>query len=276
MGAFEETSSNGSQFGFRIYKLIKDSPLEKAGVKEMTDFIIPPDEVLNQKNTFNDWILSLADKTIKMKIYSLLNRNFKEVEIKANPTGTKDGILGAGVKYEDYENADKRLLHVTSVIENSFAQSKLGLVPNDDYIIAVKTKSSPIISLNKDEFNPLEILNMVISNNKGNDLIFYIYNKIKGPRTVEVNINKDDDFVLGCDVAYGALHEFPKVQEEIAEEIIINKENKNNEINKDEKLDNIEQKEQINEIKETVELKQEENNDIKKEEDNNVIEEDII
>ena len=262
MGVFEETSSNGSQFGFRIYKLIKDSPLEKAGVKEMTDFIIPPEEVLNQKNTFNDWILSLADKTIKMKIYSLLNRNFKEVEIKTNPTGTKDGILGAGVKYEDYENADKRLLHVTSVIENSFAQNKLGLVPDDDYIIAVKTKSSPIISLNKDEFNPLEILNMVISNNKGNDLIFYIYNKIKGPRTVEVNIDKEDSFVLGCDVAYGALHEFPKVQDEIIEEIVINKENKNNEINKEEKLDNNEQKEPINEIKETVELKQEENNNI--------------
>ena len=104
------------------------------------------------------------------------------------------------------------------VIENSFAQNKLGLVPDDDYIIAVKTKSSPIISLNKDEFNPLEILNMVISNNKGNDLIFYIYNKIKGPRTVEVNIDKDDNFVLGCDVAYGALHEFPKVRDEIIEE----------------------------------------------------------
>ena len=68
MRVFEETSSNGSQFSFRIYKLIKDSPLEKAGVKEMIDFIIPPDEVLNQNIT--DWILFLADKTIKMKIYS--------------------------------------------------------------------------------------------------------------------------------------------------------------------------------------------------------------
>ncbi len=72
MSVFEETSSNGSQFGFRIYKLIKDCPLEKAGIKEMTDFLIPRDEVLNQNITFNDWILSLTDKTIKMKIYSYL------------------------------------------------------------------------------------------------------------------------------------------------------------------------------------------------------------
>ena len=96
MGVFEETSATGSQFGFRIYKLIKDSPLEKAGLKEMTDFIIPPNEVLSQKNTFNDWILSLAHKTIKTKIYSLLNRNFKEVEVKTNHIGMKDRILGGG------------------------------------------------------------------------------------------------------------------------------------------------------------------------------------
>ena len=116
---------------------------------------------------------------------------------------------------------------------------------------------------------------MVITNNKGNDLIFYIYNKKKGTRTVEVNIDKDDNFVLGCDVAYGALHEFPKVQDKIMEEIVIYKENKNNEINKEEKLDNNEQKEPINENKEIVELKQEESN-VKKEEENNVFEEDII
>ena len=129
--------------------------------------------------------------------------------------------------------------------------------------------------MNKDEFNPLEKLNMVITNNKGNDLIFYIYNQNKGPRTVEMNIDKDDNFVLGCDVAYGALHEFPKVQDKIMEEIVIYKENKNNEINKEEKLDNNEQKEPINENKEIVELKQEESN-VKKEEENNVFEEDII
>ena len=63
----ENNSSNTSQFGFRIYKIIKDGPLDKGGAKELTDFIIPPQEVLNKTITFNDWILSLADKTIKIK-----------------------------------------------------------------------------------------------------------------------------------------------------------------------------------------------------------------
>ena len=241
MGILEETSSNITQFGFRIYKLIKDGPLDKAGIKEITDFIIPPNEVLFQKNTFKDWIESIADKTIKIKIYSLLTRNFRIVEVLTNKSESKDGILGANVKFENYENAEKNLLHVTSVLDNSFAKNKLGLDANDDYIIAVKGKDTRIISLNNEEYNPLEILNNVISNNKGNDLIFYIYNIKNGARTVEVNIENNNDFILGCDVAYGAIHEFPKEREEIFEEII--KENKakneenisSNEIKKEEK-----------------------------------------
>ena len=257
MGVFKESQSNISQFGFRIYTIIKDGPLYKAGAKEITDFIIPPNEILQQKNTFKDWILSIADKTIRIKIYSLLYRNFKIIEVKTNKADSKDGILGAGVKFENFENADKRLLHITSVTENSFAQNKLGLIQNDDYIIAAKGKNTRIISLNNEEYNPLEILNLMINNNKGSNLLFYIYNKKNGARIVDVNIDNEDDFVLGCDVAYGALHEFPHEQKEIIEET---KEKENNNDN----FGGVEEKKEKNDNKE----------EIKKEE--NIIEEDII
>ena len=260
MGVFEETSSNITQYGFRVYKLIKDGPLDKAGIKEITDFIIPPNEVLFQKNTFKDWIISIADQTIKIKIYSLLTRNFKIVEVKTNKSDSKDGILGASVKFENFENADKKLLHVTSVLENSFAKNKLGLNTNDDYIIAVKGKNTSVISLNNEQYTPLEILNNVISNNKGNDLIFYIYNIKNGARTVEVNIENDNNFILGCDVAYGALHEFPKEKDEIVEEIIKENKNEKNVINNEDKK----------EEKKVIEKEK-----IKKEE-KDIIEEDII
>ena len=213
MGGYEETPSTPSQFGFRIYKLIKDGPLAKGGAKEITDFIIPPIEIINKKNSFNDWILSLADKTITIKIYSLLYRKFKYIQIKTNSLGSKEGILGAGVKYENFENADKNLLHITSVAENSIAKNKLGLIPDEDYIIATKAKNSVIISLNKEGYNPLEILNIILDgNSNGSEITFFIYNKKNGPRTADLKIEKDensDKFTLGCDVAYGALHEFP-------------------------------------------------------------------
>ena len=258
MGVFEGTPSNSVQIGFRIYTLIKDGPLFKSGAKEITDFIIPPEEVLSQKMTFKDWILSIADQTVKLRIYSLLSRNFKILEVKTNKNDSKDGILGAGVKMENFENADKRLLHITFVNENSFAQNKLGLVADDDYIVAVKGKNTRIISLNIEEYNPLEVLNMVISNNRGNDLLFFIYNKKNGVRTVEVNIEKENDFVLGCDVAYGALHEFPREQNEIVEEITKEKENEENNINANDKNNNY-----IEEVS-------------KKDDKDDVIEEDII
>ena len=239
MGASQESQSSPSQFGFRIYKLIKDGPLAKGGAKEITDFIIPPLEVLNQKNSFNDWILSLADKTITLKLYSLLYRGFKYIEIKTNSTGSKEGILGAAVKYENFENADKNLLHITSVTENSFAKNKLGLIPDDDYIIAAKAKNTPIISLNKEGYNPLEILNIIISSNKGNDITFFIYNLKNGSRVIDAKLEKDensDKLTLGCDVAYGALHEFPRIMND-------------NDLNKfkEKKMDQDEKKEAISE-----------------------------
>ena len=280
MGGYEETPSTPSQFGFRIYKLIKDGPLAKGGAKEITDFIIPPIEIINKKNSFNDWILSLADKTITIKIYSLLYRKFKYIQIKTNSLGSKEGILGAGVKYENFENADKNLLHITSVGENSIAKNKLGLIPNEDYIIATKAKNSVIISLNKEGYNPLEILNIILDgNNNGSEITFFIYNKKNGPRTADLKIEKDeisDKFTLGCDVAYGALHEFPyekdpnesiKIKEEEKEEI--KSDNENNKNNGDKaktneviiKNDDIQDKNVINKL--------EENN-------KDVIEEDII
>ena len=279
MGGYQEAVSTPSQFGFRIYKLTKDGPLAKGGAKEIIDFIIPPIEVLTQKNSFNDWITSLADKTITIKLYSLLHRSFKYIEIKTNPLNSKEGILGAAVKYENFENADKNLLHITSVAENSFAKNKLNLIPNDDYIIATKTKNSPIISLNKEGFNPLEILNIVINSNIGNDVSFFIYNIKTGFRVVEIKLENDNNnnFILGCDVAYGALHEFPKFVNNVNDNIKEIK-NENKEIKEEKTSDNInivnnEKKE--NEIKVNENIVGDINNKI---EDKNleIVEEDII
>ena len=76
MGSSEDISKTQSQYGFRIYNLVKDGPLYNGGAKEISDFIIPPPEFLSHKNSFNEWVLSLANKTITLKLYSLLSRNY--------------------------------------------------------------------------------------------------------------------------------------------------------------------------------------------------------
>lgn len=212
MGLFEDTNvSNPKNYGYRVYHLVKDGPLDKSNIKEISDFIIPPEDVITHKIPFNDWIKSFANQKSKLKVYSLLDNKFKEIEIFANQEGSKDGILGASVKLENFITAERNLLHIIAVTKESFAEKKLGLVPDEDFIIAVKPKDNPIITLNKEQFNPLEILSAIIEQKKGIPLEFFIYNNKNEGRNVEVVIDANDKgFSLGCECAYGPIHEFPK------------------------------------------------------------------
>ena len=245
----DSSPEDSKKYGLRIYTIIKNGPLDKGGARELTDFIIPPDEMYNNQINFQDWVKSHANQEITLSLYSLLTKKFREIKIITNPVGSKDGILGASVKKENWTIANKNVLHITSVAENSFAQKELGLIPLDDYIIGVKSKTTPIIPLNQDDFSPLEILGEVIRKNRGKLIKFYIYNKKKGARDVTVTIGDDYYFSLGCEGAFGALHMFPSLETSVSK--------LENNIEESEKL--------IKEIKETI-------NDIKQ--NNNVINKD--
>ena len=78
-------------------------------------------------------------QTIKIRLYSLLSRNFKILEIKTNKKDSKEGILDAGIKMENFENVDNLCY------QNSFSQNKLSLLACDDYIIEVKGKNTRIV-----------------------------------------------------------------------------------------------------------------------------------
>ncbi len=209
MGGSESGVLNPLNTGYRIYHLIKNGPLDVNGINELSDFIIPPKDVLENKVPFVDWVTSNAGKELKIKIYSLKTRSLKELTIKANEKNSKDGILGGSVRYENWSIAHKKVLHIISVEPKSFAEEKLHLISNEDYIIAVQPIDQQIISLNLEESDPLSILGMIIQNSKGKECNFYIYNKKLGARRENAVIGVDDDFKLGIEGAYGALHEFP-------------------------------------------------------------------
>ena len=237
MGINDNSGNYSKKYALRIYTIIKNGPLFKSGAKELTDFIIPPEEVTSNQITFEEWVKTHSNQEIVLSLYSLLTKKFRDIKIKTNPLGSKEGILGASVQKENWTVANKKILHIISVKENSFAKEELGLIPNEDYIVGVKCKSAPIIPLNNDEFSPLEILSEVLRKNKGNPVKFYIYNKEKGPRDITANIKKDYNFSLGCEGAFGALHMFPSIENE--------KNNSNNDYNnkeiknKNEKDENI-------------------------------------
>ena len=211
MGIAENSEKNIREYGLRIYTTIKNGPLNRGGAKELSDFIIPPEEVISKRINFEDWLQMHSNQEIIITLYSLLTKSFRDIKIKTNSLGSKDGIIGASVSKENWATASNNVLHITSVDENSFAQKELGLIPLEDYIIGVKSKSSPIIPLNQEQFSPLEILGEVIRKNRGKLMKFYIYNKKKGARDVTVSLGEDYYFKLGCEGAFGKLHMFPSL-----------------------------------------------------------------
>ena len=138
------SSSKLKNFGYRIYKLKKDGILFNLGLKELEDFIIPPENLINKNISFIDWLKLNKENKITLRIFSILKRNFRTIEINNN----NDKILGATIRFENYINAIKKVLHVIKIKENSFSQLILKLEENNDFLIAIQPKGKEIQSLN--------------------------------------------------------------------------------------------------------------------------------
>lgn len=243
MGADSTTLTDSKRYGLRVYNLIKGGPLDKAGVSILTDFIIPPEGILSPSDetqqAFNTWLQGQANSDLSLTIYSLNSRTFHDIVIKTNPKNSNDGILGASAKKENWAIAHKNVLHIVTVKEGSFAEKELGLIEKEDFIVAIRPKNSPIISLNRDDFNPLDILGEALRKFRGEEMKFYIYNKKNGPREKIVTIGDGYDFSLGIEGAFGALHEFPMKEEKNSNNIIKGNDNLNKNENKDANNENL-------------------------------------
>ena len=217
----EKKNINPKEYAFRIYKIYNYSPLKRLEIKELSDFIIPPNELNTRQITFKDYIKENTNKKIKLKIFSLLYRKVKEIEIEINDTiNNREGVLGCEMNYENFIQAQEKLLHVIKVKENSFAKDSLYLIENQDYIIGIKNLSEgKYYSINNDNINNLIVgFIEILNKNKGKECEFYIYNIKRGIKIILTKISAEENFSLGCDVAYGKVHEFPKIFEELDEE----------------------------------------------------------
>ena len=97
---------------------------------------------------------------------------------------------------------------------NSFSKNELHLDELNDYLIAIKPEDGDFQTLNGSNENPLKAFSQIIKNNIGKKCNFYIYNKKIGAKDICVNIPNDQMFEMGCDVAFGKLHEFPFLSNE--------------------------------------------------------------
>ena len=216
-----ELNNSQKEYAFRIYKIYNFSPLKRMEIKELSDFIIPPNELYSKGLSFKDYLKDKKNQKIKLKIFSLLYRKIKEIEIDIDDTiNDKEGILGCELNYENFIQAQKKLLHVIKVKENTFAKDTLYLIENQDYIIGIRIlNDGKYYSINNDKLNDLIVGFIdILNKNKGKECGFYIYNIKRGIKIIKTKIPDDNNFSLGCDVAYGRIHEFPKNIEELDEE----------------------------------------------------------
>ena len=220
MGLNVSVPINSDLYGFRIYKLVPNGPLYKATLKEIEDFIIPQKEIYEKNIPFDEWIRNNANKLLTLEIYSITKRKFFYIEIQTNPEGSKEGYLGASVRYENFIEAHKKVLYVLEVKKDSFADKILKLEGNDEYLIALKPNKGDILSLNsKNDITPLDLFTEMIKLNIGKECEFYIYNVKKGARFVKCEIPNDEYFELGCNVAYGKIHEFPVLENDDKQQV---------------------------------------------------------
>ena len=78
MGIIDNSGQDSRKYALRIYTIIKNGPLDKCGANELTDFIIPPDEVFSNQMTFEDWVKTHSNQEIILSFYSLLTKKFEQ------------------------------------------------------------------------------------------------------------------------------------------------------------------------------------------------------
>ena len=63
-----------SDFIIPSQEVIDKNPLFLSKVSELSDFIIPSQEVIDKKISFSDWISSIANKELNLRNYTLKTR----------------------------------------------------------------------------------------------------------------------------------------------------------------------------------------------------------
>lgn len=201
-------------YGYRIYSIIENGPMDKTKeFKPLEDFIIPPEEFKQDKILFLNYLEKNINKRIELNVYNLKTRSFKSITVTPSNDWDKSNkhksILGGNVRYENYATAHKNVLRLIRIKHDSILFDK-GLIEREDFLIALKKKNFDIISLNTQDNCPLEfltdILNYEVSGNPC-EMEFIFYNRKSGFKSVEVSLTSEK---LNCEFAFGSLHEFPQ------------------------------------------------------------------
>jgi hypothetical protein len=89
--------------------------------------------------TFIGIIKASEEKLLTLTIYNYKNRSIREVVLVPSRKWPGEGMLGATIRFDSFQDAEEHLIHVLEVEANSPADIA-GLQPMTDYLLGTAEK----------------------------------------------------------------------------------------------------------------------------------------
>lgn len=143
----EEVDSAVSQIslspavGYRILGVQSHSPASYTDLVAHFDFIVAANNIPLQTldTTFIEIIKASEDKPLTLTIYNTKNHTLREVVVVPTRKWPGEGMLGATIRFDSFQDCDDQVVHVLDLEVNSPADIA-GLKPGSDYMLGTLEK----------------------------------------------------------------------------------------------------------------------------------------
>eukprot|EP00743_Colponemidia_sp_Colp-15_P010177 GILK01011181.1.p1 GENE.GILK01011181.1~~GILK01011181.1.p1 ORF type:complete len:417 (+),score=48.13 GILK01011181.1:142-1392(+) len=198
-----QQTADAGRNGFRVLKIQSNSPAEKAGIVPFFDFIVAADD---QPTTTEDAPLSNVirqhvNRPLKLSVYNCRAGIFRNLLLTPSSNWGGDGLLGATIRFDSYQNVEENVLRVLDVFAESPA-ALAGLEPFTDYILGTR----------ETVFKSLDDLATAAQAMMQQPMHIYVYSS-RTDTVREVVIVPNNEWggqgCIGCDIGHGYLHRLP-------------------------------------------------------------------
>lgn len=205
MGAGESTANGG----FRIFKVNPNSPAARAGLEVFFDYIVEIDglEVIRSSaerhRGFFEKVQQSLNREIGLVVYNVRTKLYRDVKVTPMKWGGS-GLLGATVRYDQFDSAAGQGLRVLEVFPNS-PSAMARLIPFYDYILGTQDVA----------FKELDELVEVVGSHLDRPLSLHVYNsESESTRIVHIvpSYRWGGQGCLGCDIGTGFIHRIPRTK----------------------------------------------------------------
>lgn len=194
----------GQKVGYRVLGVQAQSPSSYCGLVSFFDFIVAANGIplKTLDASFISIIKESEDKQLTLTVYNYKNHSLRDVVMVPSSQWPGEGMLGATIRFDTFEDAEEQFIHVLEVEENSPAEIA-GLQPSEDFLLGTAEKS----------FKDSDVLLLELKQNLDRPVEFYVYNSISDEVRIVIIMPTEDwggEGILGANVAHGYLHKLPQ------------------------------------------------------------------